>query len=426
MPGTATQYAARPIRDAVNRLLRGQQPGRLALGLHLSRLLPAPRLHHRRIARALLEDAAARREGQLFWLANGDLLLLFAASDCGASLATLLARLFKVDAPNPGLLLSRWLLPADAEELLAYLDDVSALAGAGLVSDGAPEPGRALPGPVVARPPNPAPLAEKLGRQTAVLVGPLGSARLRPLFRELGPGPTAASEADPFPARADDGACEQRFLATAAADMRRRGTLLAWALDGRLELHVNLGPQAILTPSFDAFAAACNTSGTRACIEVALPEAGADPDSFLLARDRLRAAGLGFVLDAVSLHALLITRPASLEPDLVKLDWCRQMPESGEPLAHALQALGPARVLLNRADGEDALRWGMAHGIRRFQGKHVDAMLAVSRLATCLHAPNCTLRQCTEREASTSAVTRGGCRNHDLLDAAAGGQELPC
>ena len=46
--------------------MRSSDPGWVALALHLSRLPPpAPRPHHRRIARAVLDDAAARQGGPL-------------------------------------------------------------------------------------------------------------------------------------------------------------------------------------------------------------------------------------------------------------------------------------------------------------------------------------------------------------------------
>ncbi len=63
------------------------------------------------------------------------------------------------------------------------------------------------------------------------------------------------------------------------------------------------------------------------------------------------------------------------------------------------------------------MRWGLAHGIRRFQGRHVDAMLAVGRIEACPHAAACTLRQCMDREGAATLAGRAGCRNAALLDA---------
>jgi len=55
-------------------------------------------------------------------------------------------------------------------------------------------------------------------------------------------------------------------------------------------------------------------------------------------------------------------------------------------------------------------------GIRLFQGAHVEAMLAATRLLACPHAAGCGLRACTERGRAASALGRVGCARPDLLD----------
>jgi hypothetical protein len=64
------------------------------------------------------------------------------------------------------------------------------------------------------------------------------------------------------------------------------------------------------------------------------------------------------------------------------------------------------------------LSWGLAHGIRRFQGRHADAMLAAGRIGACANGGGCSLRQCSERASATGAGGRAGCSNPALLDAA--------
>ena len=73
--------------------------------------------------------------------------------------------------------------------------------------------------------------------------------------------------------------------------------------------------------------------------------------------------------------------------------------------------------MLARADTEAALRWGMANGIRRFQGRHADAMLAAARIVDCAYASGCTLPQCIARAAAADPEGRRSCRNPGLLDA---------
>ena len=391
--------------------------GCVALGLHLSRLhAPAPRPHHRRVAAALLDDAASRGGGQLFGLDNGDFVLLLRRPDGAAALAAMLGRLFKIDAPEPERLLTEWRLPDEAGTLLAYVDASVAADPPAMPWAESGGGGAALA--AMERLAGQGRLADLLRRQTAVQLTPGQGARVRPLFQEV-MFSLAVLEAqsgqmvtDPFLLRHLAGALDARLLPALAEG------IVPGAGPGPA-VHVNLTLAGVLSEAFAGFARACGAAGAAAGVEVPLLEACADPDAFVLARDRLRRLGLRLVLDGVSHHLLMLTGPAALEPDLIKLDWSPRLPEAGEGLLRALEALGPDRVVLHRSDTEAALHWGMAQGISRFQGRHVDAMLAAGRIGACAHAGSCMLRQCMERAAATGPGGRAGCRNHALLDAAA-------
>ena len=397
--------------DAAERAVR-TPGGRSALVLHLSRMVPpAPRPHHRRIARALLDDAAGRGSGQVFALRNTDLVLLRAGGDAG--LWETLARLFRIDVPDPSRLLSDWCAAADGPALLAYA--AARVADTHLAPD--------VPDPVASAGTADAldtlvgqsRISDLTQQQTAVL---LHGAQMRPLFREVTFSLAVLEARVAAVGQANADPWLFRHLAT-RLDTRM---LDAWRQDvrgGALPLHLNLTVAGILSEPFAGFAAACRAAGAAVGVEVPLVEACADPEAFTLARDRLRLAGMAFVLDGVSHHALLLTVPAALAPDLVKLDWHPTVPEGARALDEAVAALGPGRVVLHRAETEAALAWGMARGIRRFQGRHVDAMLAAQRIGACAHGRACTLRQCTERATATGPGGRAGCFNPALLDAAA-------
>ncbi|GAC1339357.1 MAG: hypothetical protein NVSMB18_07430 [Acetobacteraceae bacterium] len=428
MPDIATQNAERPLRDAVQRLARSPQArhaGWVALALHLSRLPPpAPRPHHRRIARAVLDDAAARNEGQLFPLANGDLMLLLRSPDGATALAGALARLFQIDAPNPALLLSRWLVPSESDPLLAYVEAASAEAttsGAKL-AEGTEELDALGTTEQLIDSGN---LSDLTQRQTAVLFCPTDH-QPRPLFSELSLSVSALearmaaggrAAADPFLLHRLVHRLDARLLRALAEDLRSAGPLTAPMRSGGPMLHLNLTLSGILSPGFASFAGACREAGLVAGVEVALLDACADPEGFLLARGRLRLAGLRLVLDVVSHQALLMTVPAALQPDLLKLEWSPLIPEAGRPLEAAVASFGPAKVVLQRTDTAEALRWGLAQGIRRFQGRTIDFLLAAKRIDACDHATLCTMRQCLERGSATGPGGRSGCRNVALLDA---------
>ncbi len=397
----------------------------MALVLHLSQMAPpAPHPHHRRIARAVMDDAAQRQAGQVFALLNDDLLLLFRPGDGAGPLVATLARLFQADAPDPAGLTTLWSLERDGAALLRYAE--------ARVADPLPDPASSEPkgsaqvidalGSVIEH----SRITDLMHRQTAALLVPGREARLQPLFQEISfsvavlearIAAAGQAHADPFLFRHLASRLDGRMLDALRQDLQANGPLTAGARGRGPMLHFNLTLSGILSDPFARFAAACRAVGAQVAVEIPLVEACADPEAFMAARTRLRFAGLSLVLDGVSHHALMLTVPAVLEPDLVKLDWCPRLPEAGAAVAQAVAALGEGRVVLHRADTEEAMNWGLAHGIRRFQGRWVDAMLAAKRIGAC-GPGRCSMRQCVERASATGPAGRAGCGNPALLDAA--------
>ena len=387
--------AERMLLDAAERAQRRGADVE-ALLLRLSQLPPpGAKPHHRRVARSLLDEAALRCGGQVFALRNLDLVLLGPAAEATRSV---LARLFPVSGVVQVL--------APGAGLLAYARERAA--------EHLP-----LPEPADSGPPSLPDAAETQWRtkpardflrvQVAAELLPGGA--LRALFREA--LPRAAT--NDFAAQLD-----APTLAVACADLAQGGPLTGRA--GGPALHLNLTLSALFSPSFARFAEMVRERGTRAGIELSLIEACADPAAFERARERVRAAGLTLALDGVGHQALLLIHPARLGTDFVKLDWSGSLAAAGPDADQALREIGPARIVLASADSEAAMRWGYARHIRRFQGQHVDALLAASRLGSCAFASagpdRCTLRLCAERAAATREAGRTGCRNPALLAAA--------
>ena len=164
------------LQHAIERDVRAGQE-RAVLALHISRLqAPAPRPYHRRIAKAMLDDAAQSHAGQVFVRGNADIVLLCAPAGV-ARLRDTLTRLFRLDAPPTDRLLSIWMLPQDATALEGYLSKTTTPAP--VPSDPVAAPGAI--GAMEAVIGN-ARLTDLIRRQMAVQVGPGG---LSPLYREL-------------------------------------------------------------------------------------------------------------------------------------------------------------------------------------------------------------------------------------------------
>jgi hypothetical protein len=407
--------AERMLLDTAERALRRRGPEVHALLLRLSQLPPpGPKPHHRRVARALLDEAALRHGGQVFALRNLDLVLLGPPAEATRSL---LARLFGdgsrgvVQVLAPGAALVAYARERAAEDL-PLLDPPA--------DPASPPPLDAAEALLEIAPPG-----DLLRAQVAAELLPGGA--LRPLFREASlrlptltarlPGTDGRPATASFPARDLAARLDARTLAIACADLAEAGPL-AGGRSG-LALHLNLTLSAVLSEGFARLAEiAVAANGGRVGIELSLVEACADGAAFERAKDRVRAAGFTLALDAVEHHALALTHPGRLGTDLVKVEWADELAAAGPDAEAALREIGPARVVLAGADGEAAMRWGYARGVRRFQGRHVDAMLAATRLGACAFASGCTVRLCGERAAAADKAGRTGCRNLALLDAA--------
>jgi len=478
--GRVRSWQARDGTTQANKV----EAGRVAVVVHLSRLRPpAPRPHHRRIARALLQDTADRHDGQLFALGNGDLVLVCRHGDgvaadsramrvlslkrtsvaAPAMLPSVMGRLLRADCGHGAELVSLWPLATELELLLAYARARLAEAGlpplgdfdANVQEDLAAQTARAralvealvgVPGSAL--------LEGLLRRQTAIVLteggGPPGR-QLQPLFREV----TFSFAA--LEAQVDGAAMGGTGLASGervAGDPNLSGYLAGrvdelvlnllnreFGRGGRLDVacghegagqpvtHVTLTPSSVMSPGFSRLAKICAESGVRIGVHFSLLDAVADHALFDRARGVLATFGCALVLDGVSHLAVLMSRPWLLRPDLLKLRWSPDLAELDRAdqlgIATAIGELGPQRVVLYRAETEVALRWGLAQDIRRFQGRHVDTMLAASRIVDCAHSGGCTLGQCMQRAASTGVDDDGACFNQPLLNAVIPGWRSP-
>jgi len=438
----APPASTRLLLDMAERALR-VPAGKLAVALHLSRLRPpAPRPHHSRIARAMLADTAHRYCGQVFPLSNGDLILLCSApmdegrlvggQSSPLGLAESFGRLFGADAPDGERLTSVWRLDTDGDAFRTYVASRNGDAPAepGVAESAGSAAGVAALEQLVAT----AHLPDLLRQQTAVrlVMGrnlPLSS-RLAPMFREISfsfaalarPLDTAEAMADPFLFRHFAARLDARILEYLHADMEAGGKLTRGALRQKLPLHFNLTLEAIVSPAFARLAQYARGIGARVGIEVSLMDAVADPPLMEYAMRLLALADFPLILDGLDANTLAMTRPAALAPSLVKLRWTPAFADAPPALLATLRdtitRLGPDRIVLQNAEREDALVWGQAQGIMRFQGYYLDAVQAAGRIAVCHSARACTLRQCIARAETLSPVIRSGCGNPGLLDLA--------
>ena len=398
------------------------------MAVHLSRVTPTgPRGYHRRMATALLDEAAGREGGQLFSLGNGDMVLLFRPADEGASIAATMALLFQAEIPDPARARTVWPLPGAAVPALTYVRD-RVLEGAGSTPAADPQASAAAIAAMQAVVRS-APLEELTRRQTAITLRPGHAHQVTPLFREVvismavleGRGGAAlhGAAADPFLFSHLAARLDRRMLAAMRTDIPEGGPLSERL--GGAALHLNLTLPGVLSQGFATMADAARPAlarGLRIGIEIPFAEVFADSQAFVLARERLRLAGCDLVLDGVPHGALALTALGALQPSLVKLSWSPALATAGPEVRRAIQRIGPDRMVLHRTDSERAVAWGLGLGITRYQGHYIDLMLAAERLKACPQRQGCALRQCADRAGTTAPTARAGCANPALLDTA--------
>lgn len=417
----APSMSERMLVDTIHRLCRTPS-ARVAVVLHLSRLRPpAPRPHHRRVARALLQDAAQRHDGQVFVLRNGDQVLICAGGQptgtrrgghpAGGTtrldprdLPPMLMQLMQIDAPDPARLTSMFNLPAEQGQLIAYaearLDETIAPCGADEEGFG-PTDIAAWMGDAQVR------------RQTGVMVSLKTRSGFRPVHTTWGAAVPDGSVRDPFLLRHRAGATDRMVLGQVADGFDRLSV-------SGTRLQLDLSIAGVGSPEFAEVARRCRQAGVGLAVDISMLDACADPDLFAQVRRGLQRSGIEIGLGGLSHLGLAISAPAELGADFYKLDWSPRLPgldpHERADLAASLHAIGLERVILAGADVEAALRWGLGQGIRRFQGRHVDIILAAERVLACPHAGGCSLTQCADRAGATDPVGRRGCLNVGLLD----------
>ena len=180
---------------------------------------------------------------------------------------------------------------------------------------------------------------------------------------------------------------------------------------------LNLNMSSTQTPQFKDFVRAVKgVSGVY--VEFQLPDILNDLDQFFRIRDDLRAQQISTVLDGMNSLSLQFVDAELYGTDFIKVNWSNDIATDIQTV-ELQQALGPVgfdRVILARCDNEDAIAWGLERGIRLYQGRFLDTLVAAVTMVKCPKAAACTMTQCTQRHGVISGRPRQECGNNEKLD----------
>jgi len=417
------------LYDAAERIGRLRQ-GRQALHLHLSQLLSANRSEGRiRIAFRMFESMVSVYRGQLFLLSNSDILLICKEAPISEldAIVYKLRALFATDpltyadAPEGG---DRFVTLYDIEidydrffSLCATLLEEVRKARAEAERDPAPKrrPLEADALVQVLEGIGSSDIAGVVRRQACIRILDRTSAEVE--FQEF-----YMSIADLQKALAPDiDLLSNRWLFQHLSQALDQQVLAALRDTGFRALpkafSLNLNMATIESAAFQGFEAGLRRQAGLV-VEFQLVDIFNNLDGFFRARDQLRAHGHKSLLDGMSPVTLQFIDCELFDTDYVKLSWSGDLLDDirTAEIQHALGPVGLDKVILSRCDSETAVSWGLSIGIRMFQGRFLDSMIAATTMAGCDHAAACTLGQCTQRHGVIAGRPRGECGNPDHLD----------
>jgi hypothetical protein len=151
---------------------------------------------------------------------------------------------------------------------------------------------------------------------------------------------------------------------------------------------LNLNISTLLSPEFQAFDQSLR-SGTRGSIviEVEKVDIFNDIGAYIFARDYVHERGYRICLDGVTALTLPYIDRERLGLDLMKVFWSpdladRARPERAAEVKAAIERAGKSRVIMARCDNADAIRFGHESGVHLFQGRHIDRLLSAGIAAS--------------------------------------------
>ena len=388
------------LLDHVERIAHARA-GRFAVYLHLSRLQPHNRLpHHIRIASRTFDSLLRAADARLYILSNGDLALMcrdVRVDDVDYVIGKV-RTLFKTDplasptrAEGPKGFTTWYDLEADYEDFLSLVsrlarhaeaeiearEDASAGQGQGLGFAG-----QALDPMSLAKVDDSLRrirIADLIRVQPAVIIGADGGERILfeenfvsigELQRRVAPGFNLVSNVWLFQHLTEH--IDRRILPALAR--QNLG-------DREFSTSINLNISTVMAHEFNAFDSEVNDYSEKIIIELQQLDIFADITAYFEARDWLRDRGYRVLVDGLNPLSLRYFDPALLQADFVKVGWGSEFTgfssiEDQADLADLIEHVGRDKFVIARTDSEDALKWALELGIRRFQGFFIDQLVA--------------------------------------------------
>lgn len=149
-------------------------------------------------------------------------------------------------------------------------------------------------------------------------------------------------------------------------------------------ISLNLNIATVLSPGFQNFHDKVREHAAKVVIEMQTIDVFSDMGGFGYARDWLRENGYRVLIDGLNPLSLQFFDPATLGGDFVKIGWGAELvggvaEDRMAEMRETIEGANKESVILARVDSEEAVVWGLELGIRRFQGRYIDTIVAKMR-----------------------------------------------
>lgn len=149
----------------------------------------------------------------------------------------------------------------------------------------------------------------------------------------------------------------------------------------RSPVSINMNVDTILSPAFIEFDQRVKLQTKASLIlEIHISDVFADMNAYVAARNLAHNMGYRVCIDGLSRKSFVQVDRGVLDFDIAKLTWNADTKsvlanEDNRSLMEAVKRIGPARVVLCRCDGQQAIDYGHELGITMFQGRYTDRMI---------------------------------------------------
>lgn len=149
---------------------------------------------------------------------------------------------------------------------------------------------------------------------------------------------------------------------------------------GPVPISLNLNLASLTTSVFNRFLDIHGKNVAKPILEIQLVDLLAHGAVLAKMRQSFEAQGYKILIDGFTPPTLQALDVSAVRPDFVKIWWREDAPTmfpdpSVSGLRETLERIGTDSIILARAESEQAVRWGVGHGIRRFQGRFIDRLV---------------------------------------------------